>query len=543
MAETDDRRGAFSRRDFVRSAVALSTGGAVAALGLAGCTERRADGGQTIDGESSSSTIQWDKEVDVLVVGSGACGLTAAVRLLDAGLIVTVVDRNDEPGGNSILSGGGYRTAAPVSIPWDVPWPADYSVEDGVKFYTDVEDSMLKKNNVAVCRAFVENAADTVQLFLDHEVVIKPKPGVSIPDMAFPAWEADPGPGFQQQLLGPDEYCSGSGLIRPLEAAVLAANGEILQNHLLTKLIRENGGRILGGEVDTGGATIHIKANRGIVMGSGSLKGNKWLRQIYDNRITEDLFPSGMPYDTNDGSAIVAALEVGASLACQLDDTMVFRAKFGTPWYNYRLDSGVAAPGISVTPAQADSFIYINKAGERFVDETAVVNPHDGAAGYFEAALLQEDHIVWTIFDKVGAEKNRWDINPPVCDEEYAFGADTLEELADKIGVSSGGLVAAVNEYNGFVDAGVDSILGKPADKLTAKIETGPFYGVRATTFIHDCVGGLAINANSQVMDIYGEAIPGLYSGGDAASGNCNAIGVARASIQGYIAATHLLTQ
>jgi predicted oxidoreductase len=85
------------------------------------------------------------------------------------------------------------------------------------------------------------------------------------------------------------------------------------------------------------------------------------------------------------------------------------------------------------------------------------------------------------------------------------------------------------------VDAGTDPDFGKPKNLLMSKIETPPFYAVWISLYVHDTCGGLAVNARSQVLDINGKVIPGLYAGGEA-SGGLGAVGMPRAIITGRIA-------
>jgi predicted oxidoreductase len=110
-----------------------------------------------------------------------------------------------------------------------------------------------------------------------------------------------------------------------------------------------------------------------------------------------------------------------------------------------------------------------------------------------------------------------------------------LVELANLIDVPGDALAETVRKYNGYVEAGSDPDFGKPPKLLKSKIETSPFYAVWISLYVHDTCGGLAVNAKSQVLDIYGEVIPGLYAGGEAAGGLGTA-GMPRAIITGRFA-------
>ena len=130
---------------------------------------------------------------------------------------------------------------------------------------------------------------------------------------------------------------------------------------------------------------------------------------------------------------------------------------------------------------------------------------------------------------------------PPHVDPEgYFFSGNTLEELAANIQnkfqlepMSAETLAATVARYNSFVDSGVDTDFEKPEPKY--KIETAPFYAAWSTPVMHDTRVGLRINGDSQVVDMQGEVIPGLYCGGESAGG-FSQHGLARCIVQGRIA-------
>ena len=94
---------------------------------------------------------------------------------------------------------------------------------------------------------------------------------------------------------------------------------------------------------------------------------------------------------------------------------------------------------------------------------------------------------------------------------------DTLEELAEKIGVPAEALVETVTKYNTYVEAGEDPDFGRV--KMPAKIEVGPFWAVKVTPAIHHTMAGVAINSKAQVMDTDGNAVPGLYAAGEVTGG------------------------
>jgi hypothetical protein len=148
---------------------------------------------------------------------------------------------------------------------------------------------------------------------------------------------------------------------------------------------------------------------------------------------------------------------------------------------------------------------------------------------------------IWAIFDADAAKREKWTCEQPHVDPDgWFFSATTVAELAARIvntyqkkPIPPNALQATVAKYNSFVDAGKDADFGKPGPKY--KIQTPPFYAAWSTPCVHDCLSGLRINTKSQVIDLYGQVIPGLYCGGES-SGGFSQHGLAKCIVQGRIA-------
>jgi hypothetical protein len=225
------------------------------------------------------------------------------------------------------------------------------------------------------------------------------------------------------------------------------------------------------------------------------------------------------------------------------------------------------ATGLRV--ANWQDVVLVNQAGKRFYDETAeqftansyksldpyvpgsylnAKNIKYGPANFINAALAGTGESrngggpIWAIFDAEAVTREKWNPTPPQVDIEagFFFRADSIPELANKVvmkyqprGIPAQALEETVARYNSFVDSGQDEDFGKP--KPLHKIEKPPFYAAWSTPVIHDCRTGLRINAKCQVVDFYGQVIPGLYCGGESAGG-FSQHGLARCVVQGLIA-------
>jgi hypothetical protein len=322
---------------------------------------------------------------------------------------------------------------------------------------------------------------------------------------------------------------------------------------------------------------------------------------MFDPRLREPSFQYStalMGEKHADASGIIAGMKVGAALAGLLQG---HRHGLGSP----RLQTKVAtdsvwdatfpghpaflftrAAGVIIDP---DWIIAVNQVGKRFYNESVLkteaiwdgnyppgtsgtnkpFTPLDwrnasvehvrGAYnlnGIHAAALAMNEgskgpHYlpgpVWAIFDQAAVDENGWELRHPyIADppDGNFFQADSLEELARMVignkwqHMHLKYLVETVAKYNASVDAGADEEFEKTA---LHKIETGPFYAAIMPIGVNDSYGGLRINGNAEVIDLYGNAIQGLYAGGEA-SGGGRQHGLGRALVHGYMAASHAVT-
>jgi hypothetical protein len=175
------------------------------------------------------------------------------------------------------------------------------------------------------------------------------------------------------------------------------------------------------------------------------------------------------------------------------------------------------------------------------VHAALAMNEGSTAPDYYSGPL-------WAIFDSAAVERDGWNIEPPFTSLEngYFFKADTIEELVSMIEeghefqrVPLQYLVETVEKWNAAASAGADEEFGRGEDAPMHAINTPPFYAASMMVVWHDSYGGLRTNGKSQVVDLTGEVIPGLYAGGEA-TGSGNQHGLGRAHMTGFIAGTNL---
>src|SRR5262245_23613871 len=559
MSRQDANEAKKSRREFFKVAAAGSAG-AAALVGL--------------PASPAEAAPKWTRVADVVVVGSGAAGLPAAIRARDRGATVLIVEANSDIGGHAMLSGGSVALGGGTSI------QKKYGIEDSAdQVYlenTRPDHPMMRYSDRKVVRAFADINLEAFDFLITNGVQFQegrpnryPAEGVnSLRRQWVKVWSEN----LNETING----SGGSGLARALEKSARAKGVEILLQHKMTRILREApmSGRVLGITAENlkDKTTVHIRARKAVIACTGGSSSNVFVRTIYDPRLTEEYNAGGEPYSLQSGDAEQLGMAIGAALGATGNARSEHYASIDKPrWIGcrdgyMRCDPKgprfpqAGASGISVQDYQ--NAICVNTLGQRFYNETVErdLSTELGAHAVYEymaaasaSAVLDGPHgkeriggPVWVIFDAAAAKRERWTLAPPFVDiaRGYFFSADTLGELArkltqnphQKVPMPPGNLEQTVARYNSFVDAGRDADFGKPTPRY--KIQTPPFYAAWAMPVLHDCYSGLRINEKCQVLDVFGNVIPGLYCAGESAGG-FTYHGLGRCIGTGYIAGTH----
>ena len=233
-------------------------------------------------------------------------------------------------------------------------------------------------------------------------------------------------------------------------------------------------------------------------MATGGYGENPELRAEYNTYWKEmplEMPSTNSPHITGDG--ILMAREIGANLV-----GMGFIQLMPS---SHPVDGSL----FSGVWGSAETQVFVNKQGKRFVNEYA------GRDVLAAAALEQEDALFFIITDAqiVG---NR-DISDMI-EKGNVIKADTLEELAEKLGIDPATFVAEIEKYNSYVDNQFDPDFGKP-NFGDYKVEVAPFYATPRSPAVHHTMGGLEIDTLSRVISVDGEPIPGLYAAGEVTGG------------------------
>jgi succinate dehydrogenase/fumarate reductase flavoprotein subunit len=550
-------------------------------------------------GEAQAQTIEWHQTADVVVIGSGACGLPAAIVAKEAGASVIVVEAQPHVGGHARVSGGNMPLGGGTSI------QKKYGIQDSPDLvFKDLTDWSVvqpngfpdyRYNDREVIRAFADNSSATFEFMLAHGVVYVDKPpdrqgGSSVGNSVLRTMHAAPvdwpliqtgAPATPAQRM---TMSTGNGLMQPLDAAAQKAGVKYLLEHRMTAVHRESpaSGRVIGITADNNGNKVNIRATKAVIIATGGSTGNVNFRRMFDPRLTEEYCGlAGMPYSNQDASGEIAGMAVGGSLWGLFNFTAETGSGVTKPgqigcqygYVNLRWQTGspmfskARATGLRVTDWQ--NVITVNMLGKRFYDETGrqfTANSYKGVDPYEHGSYLNAQNVrfapnnwinaamagiddgrngggpIWAIFDAAAAEREKWDPKPPSVDVEggFFFSADTIPELASKIKMKYQRVpMPPANLAKTVGDYNGYVGLGRDFDfgkpRPLHRIDKPPFYAGWCTPVIHDTRAGLRINGKCQVVDLNGEVIPGLYCGGESAGG-FSMHGLARCTTQGFIA-------
>jgi succinate dehydrogenase/fumarate reductase flavoprotein subunit len=546
MSNEDPKNAALPRRRFIQKAAA---GLGAAALGGIAAPET----------EAARLDRHWDLSADVVIVGSGAAGLPASIAAAESGATVIVVEQNYDIGGHGIQSGGNIALGGGTSL------QKKYGVEDSPDkmFEALVNWHDYRFSDREVVRAFCDESSATFEFLVAH--------GVKFPDRHPLGADGGPHDVTRAQIADWSGEVSayapnggnGAALMRPLEASARKLGVQILLLHSMTGVIREQqfSGRVVGITATHEGKTLNIQAKRGVILSTGGHTSNVNFRRMFDPRLTEEYQVVGEPYSRQSGDGEIAAMQVGASLWGAASQTVETKARshiFEKPYvignqYGYPHGGGERPEELKNSPVKGlaraiglqvgdyQNLIHVNQFGRRFVNEFAT------GFDWWNPCLEQSSvngeggGPIWAVFDAEGAKREGWTLAPPFVDPDgWFFSAGTLRELAGKIAskyqkepMPGAALEETVARYNSFVDRGGDEDFKKPTPKF--KVQTAPFYAAWSTPCIHDCLSGLRINGKAQVIDLWGNAIPGLYCAGES-SGGFNQHGLARSLTFGRIA-------
>lgn len=474
MSDTTDHA---SRRQFLRKA-GLATAGA----SLLGCAATPA--------ASRGEIRQWDGETDLLVMGSGAAGIAAAIEARRHGLSVLVLEKFQLPGGSSSLSGGvcymgggtplqkalGFEDTVEDMYNYLVASSGLYADKTRIQLYCEgslAHFQWMLDNGVRYANRFsrdkeLSHGADSLYYSGSEQThpfrtLARPAPRGHVP----PA----------------ENQTGGRALMQALLASARALGVEVRTEMSCEQLIRESDGRIAGMIVeDAQGQRLNLRARRGVVLAAGGFIHNPAMLQRYAPELASSSPHWGRAGDL--GMGILMGLGAGGNLL--------------------RMNQGFAVLPL-YPPEHVLKGIVVNQYGLRFITEDA----YYGGMGH--DLLFHQQGRGFLIVDA--------DCDYPGPDYRLtvAAQADSITALEQAIGMAPGALQQTVDYYNRHATKGQDPQFHKQP-KYIAPLQKPPFKAYdltigRAFCAVHT-FGGLEIDLDGRVLNGWGEAIPGLYAVG-----------------------------
>lgn len=506
----------------------------------------------------------WDIEADVVVLGSGGAGLTAAIAAHDFGAKdVVVLERSGMVGGTTAMSGG--MLWIPNSHHEHDIGVAD-SEDDIVAYLDGLAPGMLDPETLG---AFLESGPEMLRYFAEKTPVrLKAFPGFPDYQPYMPGAKPDGGRSLDNEAFSFEQLGSWATRINPskmeysvrgslieavsgtLDAETLAYRekhdyrglGQALVGSLFKaildrkipvqfekrarKLIKD-GARVIGVLAEGNDGDLRVRARKGVVIASG---GFEWNQELVNTFLRGPLTgPVSVP--ENEGDGLLMAIEAGAKLgnmqnAFWMQSVLEKKVEHRNAKPNYLLGSDERArPGA----------ILVNRAGKRFMNEAANYNAVGMGLHAFDTGTHTYANLpYWLIVDRRYRDKYPFfNAKAGQPDPSYVMKADSLEELAGIAGIDPKGLEETVERFNGMVRKGHDDDFNRgdntydnwcfwgdpsyePPHRTLGVLDQAPFYAVKMEAGALGTSGGPKTNGKAQVLDWDNNPIPGLYAAGNA---------------------------
>lgn len=502
--------------------------------------------------------MPWDHEVDVVVLGSGGAGLTAALTAAVAGASVEVYEKAPTVGGTTAVSGG---------IVWI---PAHNRSPDGELTPADALRYLRAQSLGSMGDELVETFVRTGPAMLDF---IEAHSGLQFEiATGFPDYRPElpggqPGGGrslsaapFDLAQLGewatritsfPADWSNvgfdaetrarlhaaidertghlcvaGTALIAGLLKGLLDAGVTPHTSARAEGLIAEDGD-ITGVRVTLPDRAISVRARHGVILGTGGFEWDPALAQAF---LRGPMHGAVSP-PNNTGDGLRMAMEHGADLA-----------NMGEAWWvpivqipGDTIDGKPRSRSVRLERTRPRSII-VNSAGRRFVNEACDYNSMAGAFHYLDPRGGYVNDRGWMVFDSVHLQRYGFlGVEPGQPVPDWFCESADLAELAAKTGIDADGLTRTVESWNRHVAAGADPDFGRgssaydgywgddsattPAGRTLGPIDTAPFYAVPVSIGAMGTKGGPRTDRDARVLHVGGEPIPGLFAAGNAMGG------------------------
>ena len=462
------------------------------------------------------------KEADVVIVGAGGAGMTAAMTASDAGKSVIILESQAMVGGNSVRSTGGMNAAktvyqdenefgegagvekmlksaadnyadnkfitslaATVAQQW-----ADYQANP-VGYFDSVElmelDTMVGGkgiNNPELVKTLVEGTAPAID-WLDEN-------GMSLHNVA--AFGGASVKRIHRPVNEEGKVVSVGAYVVPLmEKACQDRGVEFILNTTADTILTDANGQAVGvSGTDKDGNTVTVNA-KAVVLATGGFGANLDMVASYKPEL-KGFMTTNAPGIQGQGIAMATA--IGAATV-DMDQIQIHPT----------VEANTAA--LITEGLRGDGAILVNANGERFTDE---VSTRDKVSA---AEIAQPGSFSWLIVDQAMADASN--VIQGYITKGYTKQGATYEELAKEIEVDPATFAATMEKWNGCVEAKTDADFGRTS--FANPLNTAPYYAIKVSAGVHHTMGGVVINSSTEVLKEDGSVIPGLFAAGEVTGG------------------------
>ncbi|MFZ4833657.1 flavocytochrome c [Rouxiella sp. Mn2063] len=443
---------------------------------------------------------------DVVVIGSGGAGLSAAIQAYDEGARVVIVEKMPSIGGNTIKASVGMNAA-------ETRFQKLKGIEDSKElFYEETLKGGKFKNNHDLLRTFVERAPEAVEWLASHDIELNDitiTGGMSIDRTHRPA----------------DRSAVGGFLISGLVKNINQRNIDVLLDTSVEEILHADG-VVTGVKIANEYNEHHILNAKSVIVATGGFSANRAMvvkyRPELDGFVTTN-------HKGATGSGIVLLQNIGADTV-DMSEIQIHPTVEQTT--SYLVSEAIRGGGA----------ILVSQEGKRFYNE---METRDKVSAQI---IALPEKSAWIVFDDQVRQNNK------AADEYIARGfvvsAPSVGELALKLNMEPGNLQATLERYNQFVVQKQDEDFGRTT-ALRCELNQGPFHAIRIAPGVHHTMGGVTINTETEVLDSQKQVIKGVWAAGEVVGGihGANRIGgnavadiIIFGTLAGHNAAVHALS-
>ena len=472
--------------------------------------------------ENNATAEDSTVDADVVVVGAGGAGMTAAITAAAEGKTVVILESQSMVGGNSVRATGGMNAGKTVyqdENEFGESAGVEKTLKTAAEKYADNETiTALAKTVSEQWAAYQANPTgyfDSVEL-MELDTMIGGK-GINDPELVetLCANSADAIDWLDEHGITLHNVSSfGGASVKRIHRPVNAEGKTVSVGSYMIPLLQENcekaGVKMMldttATEIltDANGAAVGVKATgasgetvtvnaKAVVLATGGFGANLDMVVKYKPELKGFMTTNAPGIQ---GQGIEMAQAIGAATV-DMDQIQIHPT----------VEANTAA--LITEGLRGDGAILINEEGQRFIDE---VGTRDVVSA---AEIAQTGSYSWLVVDQAMADASS--VIQGYIKKGYTVTGTTYEELGKAMGVDAAAFAETMDKWNGYVEAKNDPDFGRTS--FANPLNTAPYYAVKVTAGVHHTMGGLKINANTEVLNENGEVIPGLFAAGEVTGG------------------------